>query len=161
MAIRQRMVEPSWPRCVEPVAQQPSVDVALLPACRVAREHHHNATELSETGGEGARLGMDSLADPAPQGDDMVTPRNPSDLGSLRPPGWTFADLPDEELLTYADGECACVTRERAGTRHGFTCPAHRASAELERRRHARERRCESWCRGTPGHFGDCIPGAR
>jgi len=47
---------------------------------------------------------------------------------------WTFRDLPDEELRAFARLACECVTSERAGTRHGYRCPAHRAQDELDRR---------------------------
>ncbi len=50
------------------------------------------------------------------------------------PMAWTFADLPSHELRQWAAQACECVTSERSGTRHGYSCPAHRAQRELERR---------------------------
>lgn len=47
---------------------------------------------------------------------------------------WVFSDLTDIELRVYAQQECECRTEARSGTRHGYTCPAHRAQAEIDRR---------------------------
>jgi hypothetical protein len=67
---------------------------------------------------------------------------------------WTFRDLPDEELEAFARLPCRCMTSEVTGTRSGYTCPAHRASAELRRRdMHAEHN--ERVARGEFGGLGD------
>lgn len=47
---------------------------------------------------------------------------------------WDFTDLSDSELREFASRPCQCKHRNQTGTRNGYTCPAHRAVAELARR---------------------------
>jgi hypothetical protein len=47
---------------------------------------------------------------------------------------WSFSDLDNEELAHYTTLPCECKSPAETGTRHGYTCPAHRAQAEIDRR---------------------------
>lgn len=51
---------------------------------------------------------------------------------------WTFADLDDDELVYYTRQPCECKHPNETGTRNGYTCAAHRAQAEIDRRQRAR-----------------------
>lgn len=63
---------------------------------------------------------------------------------SARASLWTFRDLPDDELAWYTRQPCECKPPSETGTLNGFTCAAHRAQAEIDRREQEYRKRIEA-----------------